>query len=103
MRQKRAQKILNESFPSGDPRRWEPGANSLKRVGQNWHLRWEFSLAFKLEIYFEKMLTARFGPLKLAELLELQQRFNRLSAAINDPDFRRLSESDSVVLPWESK
>lgn len=31
MRQRRAKKIKNETFPVGDPRRWEPGLWSLKR------------------------------------------------------------------------
>src|ERR1700720_3736800 len=29
--QRRARKIKNESYPVGDPRRWDPGLGSLKR------------------------------------------------------------------------
>lgn len=102
MRRKRAEKIKNEDYPKGDPRRWEPGLNSIKRIGVKWRLRWELSLAFKLEAYFEKVLVAHFGRSKVEELLEIQRRVNqsniiffdhiRLSSSLSEGD-RNLIEA----------
>lgn len=47
MRRKRAQRIVNEAYPKGDPRRWEPGLNSVKRIGLNWRQRWHETLSVR--------------------------------------------------------
>lgn len=43
-RRRQAQKITNPKYQRGDPRRNEPGPNSIKRQGVNWRERWHRTL-----------------------------------------------------------
>jgi hypothetical protein len=44
MRRNQARKITNPMYQRGDPRRNEPGPNSIKRIGAGWRERWHRTL-----------------------------------------------------------
>lgn len=94
MRQRRAQKVLNATYPSGDPRRWEPGMGSTKRDGAHWRARWHFSIGLQIDEYARRVLVGMFGVVRVEDLLDVQRQRDtfispmphiRLMAAIQSP------------------
>lgn len=44
MKKAKRKVVVNTTYQPGDPRRREPGPNSLKRMGKNWRERWHRTL-----------------------------------------------------------
>lgn len=52
---RRADRVTNRAFLPTDPRRHEPGKQSVKRIGARWRERWHAQLGIKIEKWLQQL------------------------------------------------